>query len=149
MYEFERMNNYSEEAIAIAQRLIVFTKIAAINFKTLHRNLKGGNWFTIHEKLNEYYSMFDSFEDRLIENLMGLGIEDKSIKDSIDLILEPKPFEEKEAMTIAKNIMLTELAELNNTKYALEIPSKVASVFDEIENYLHLEADYKMFQYFE
>lgn len=149
MYEFEKVNQYSKEAIGIAQRLIVITKISAINFKTLHRNLKGGNWFTIHEKLNEYYSMFDAFEDRLIENLMGLGIEDKSIKDSMDLILDVKPYEEKEAMIIAKNMLLTELAELENTRNALEIPSKVASVFDEIENYIHLEADYKIAQYLE
>ena len=67
----------------------------------------------------------------------------------MDLILDVKPYEEKEAMIIAKNMLLTELAELENTRNALEIPSKVASVFDEIENYIHLEADYKIAQYLE
>lgn len=126
----------------LAVRLVKALKRAAVDFRTLHRNLEGGNWFVVHPLLADYYEAIDRFEDLIIENLMSMGIADSKL-DCTGL-LEVKPYSEEEALNIVKD-RLAEIKALSvNLRHYLELPTSVAPAFDELEQWLEIECDYKL-----
>lgn len=138
------------DAECLAQEFIRKIKVAVINLKTLHRNLKSGGskWFQAHQILDNYTWMLNQAEDRIVENLIGLGIKDKSIKGSDD-ILEAKDYTEEEALDIVIGMFRDLLSLSMSVREALKESTGGASdllapVFDEFENTLHLEANYKL-----
>lgn len=132
---------------AVAQELIRKLKVTDINLKTLHRNLTGGetNWYQMHDMLNQYHWRICDFEDMIVENLLGLGIKDKSIKGSED-ILDCIPYTISEAFQLVK-AMFDELLQLSSTlREVMELPTAVLPVFDNLEGFLHIETNYKITQ---
>lgn len=153
------MNEAAEEAIDVnankkdtvqkispASELIKALKTASINFKTLHRNLVGGNWFEIHEILGDYYTKIDGFEDSIVENLIALGVKDVAV-DAAN-ITEPRPVSEKEALAFVKDTLINIKNLCSATRKEMDIPASVAPAFDELENWIHIEAEYKLAHYF-
>lgn len=145
-YIITEIDNTCDEE-CLAQEFIRKIKVAVINFKTLHRNLKNGGetWFGAHQMLDNYTWMVNGAEDRIVENLIALGIKDKSIKGSED-ILDVKEYEVNEALNIAYDILKDLLKTSVAVRETLELPNALASVFDEFENTLHIEANYKLAQ---
>lgn len=142
----------NQTAEELAQEFIRLIKVSVINLKTLHRNLKSGGskWFQAHQILDNYTWMLSQAEDRIVENLIGLGIKDKSIKGSED-ILEAKDYTEEEALDIVIGMFRDLLSLSMNVRERLKESTGGASdllapIFDEFENTLHLEANYKLAQ---
>lgn len=131
----------------LAQELIRLLKVVGINLKTLHRNLIGGeaNWFQVHEQLNNYYWTIDHAEDTIVENLLGLGVKDKSIKGSED-ILDCVPYTIGQAYEYTRKTFATLLTLISNLRENFELPSPILPVFDNFENFLHMEGNYKLNQ---
>lgn len=127
----------------LAEELIRKIKVASINMKTLHRNIKGGNWFRTHDLLREYYYALDHFEDDVIEVLMSIGMCDKSIAGSTDII-EARPYEAKEALCIAKKAINEINCCLVTLREEVCLPASVSTVFDELEHWCAIEAEYKL-----
>ena len=136
-----------DKEISSCDNLILSLKATVVNLKTLHRNLKKGNWFEIHELLGDYYDKLDEFEDSIVENLMSLGFKDISLNNACDNIIEAKPFNEREALTITKQMFDYILELLKIVREEIKLPSSVAPAFDELENYLQIEGNYKIKNY--
>lgn len=128
------------------EKLIATIKAVGINLRTLHRNLTGGNWFTIHELVGDWYDQLDELEDKIVENLISLGSFD--VKIDTDAIIEPKEFTEEEVLQLIRG-MFDSLMNLSTaTRQTIELPTSVAPVFDELENFLQVEGKYKLDHYF-
>ena len=97
--------------------------------------------------LGDYYDKIDEFEDSIVENLMSLGFKDVSLAKACDNIIEPKSFNEREALTITKQMFdyILELSKI--VRKEINLPSSVAPAFDELENYLQIESNYKIRKY--
>ena len=136
-----------DKHLSSCENLILSLKATSVNLRTLHRNLESGDWFEIHELLGEYYDKIDEFEDSIVENLMSLGFKDVSLAKACDNIIEPKSFNEKEALTITKQMFdyILELSKI--VRKEINLPSSVAPAFDELENYLQIESNYKIKKY--
>lgn len=130
-----------------AKKLIATIKATNINLRTLHRNLVGGNWFTIHELIGEWYEKLDELEDKIVENLISLGAAD--VKADTDAIIDPSELTEDAALQLVRD-MFDKLMELSNaTRQTVDLPTSVTPVFDELENFLQVEGKYKLDHYFD
>lgn len=134
--------------ISNGQLLILSLKVTSLNLKTLHRNLTGGDWFVIHPLIGDYYAKIDEFEDTIIENLMPLGVKDIEVRfDERAPIIEARNYEEHEAMGLTKAMFDNILNLTQEVRKEIDIPTSVAPIFDEIENWLHVESNYKLNKY--
>ena len=63
------------------------------------------------------------------------------------MAIEPKSFNEREALTITKQMFdyILELSKI--VRKEINLPSSVAPAFDELENYLQIESNYKIRKY--
>ena len=139
----------TEEDVEPVKNLLVAFKVGALNLATLHWNVVGGNeWFTVHEKLGDWYEMLHAFTDKIVETFLSIGFKDKSVKDA-DCILEARDYECKEAMQIAYDILVGLLAGIKSLREGLDLPNEINSVLDEIENWLSVEAKYKIERFLE
>lgn len=127
-----------------SKRLICALKVIGANIRTLHRNLKGGNWFSDHELLAKYYEEVDELEDSVVETLMFLGNPDVSMADAVRLfkVLEVKDYNAYEAFSIVR-VYFKKLIEMFDAVKE-SVPADVASKFEEYQYNLRLEADYKL-----
>ena len=130
-----------------APKLIVALKDAAINLRTLHRHLSGGNWFTIHELIGDWYDEIDEHEDAMVENLMSIGVADQKVDCA--KLLDIKDYSEQEALRLCKE-MFEEIQALSvAARNELNIPTALSPIFDELEQFIEVEAKYKLARYFQ
>ena len=142
------MNTLVAKNVNNAELLIKAVKITSLNLKTLHRHLVGQNWFTIHDLIGDYYEKIDEFEDAIVENLMSIGVKDVPVDvDSCCPIIGVKSYTEDEAMEAIDQMFNALLKLSQQVRQDLNIPSSIAPVFDEFENFLQLEANYKIKMY--
>jgi hypothetical protein len=65
------------------QDLEAYLKIVYQNFSTMHHNMTGCEFFTIHPLMGEFYDKIAEINDSLIERGMVDGIAEPSIKDAV------------------------------------------------------------------
>lgn len=117
---------------------------AGISVKYLHHNLVGGNWFSNHERLGDYYNYINQFEDEVVEQAIMLGCQEPSVEEAIQTYptLKVQPRDKQETFSQLKIIFDTIVSMVEGAKGGL--PADVASKFEEYQNYLRKEADYKV-----
>lgn len=130
-----------------AHDIIIAIKNTVINLKTLHRNIKGQEeWFRAHELLDMYAYSLASYEDRVVEMLMSIGLPDVAI-DGSD-ILQPEPYEGEEALKLAAGMLRYILSLSMQLRQQVELPTSVIPVFDELESFIQQEVEYKLSSFF-
>lgn len=127
------------------QRLIAILKIVTENIRVLHRNLEGGEWFPVHEKLGEYYATIDDIADDLIEIGLGQGIPETTIQEAIKIYkpITADPRNAKTSLTLVKGYF-TDIVAL-----MMEIADDIEEEYiaDKLRTYVEQlikEAEYKM-----
>ena len=117
---------------------------AGISIKYLHHNLVGGNWFSNHERLGDYYNYINQFEDEVIEQAIMLGSQEPSVEEALQAYpaLNVQPRDKQETFSQLKIIFDTIVSMVEGSKDGL--PADVISKFEEYQNYLRKEADYKV-----
>lgn len=128
------------------ENLVGYIKITAQNLRTLHRHLKGGQWFEDHEKLGEYYDKIDDMEDNVVETMLSLGLKDISVVDAAQKynLLKPRSYTAQEAFPLVKGYFEKLNALFIAFKREVKLPDSVKSKFEEYEYWLHLESKYKL-----
>jgi len=127
-----------------------FTKINSMlkviedNFKILHHNIVGENWFSVHEKLAEYYEKVGDVEDAIIEMGIMNGCADVSIKDAVLNYdsLEVKPYDVNTAFSLSLKMFNDIVNELNIVKEGL--PADCVSEIETYQYWFRLESKYKL-----
>ena len=129
-----------EPVVELAKYLIS----AEASIRVLHHNLVGKNWFGDHEKLDEYGKYIGDMEDDVIEQLILLGGIEPSVEEAITSYptIEIKSRNNKESFEILKGLFDTIREMIENAKGA--IPADMVSKFEEYQNYLRKESDYKI-----
>jgi hypothetical protein len=132
------MNNY--------QAMTAFLKILYQNLGTLHHNIVGHNFFTIHPLLGEWYDEIGEMTDDLIERGIPIGNAEPSIKDAVLMYSnELLPVETKDcedSIRLAYDGFIMAVEKLTAAKDGA--PVDVQNKIDEYIYYLRKEADYKM-----
>lgn len=125
-------------------KLMKACKAAYENLLTLHHNIVGKNFFADHEKLGEYYSLIADISDSIIENGISLGIKEPTISESLSEFEEIDTVERGAAESyIIVSETFNSLSELMENCRE-EVPDYLKSKFDEYQDKLNLEANYKI-----
>lgn len=128
------------------QRMTAFLKIVYQNLGTLHHNLVGPNFFTIHEQLGDWYSKIGDTLDDLIERGIPLGNAEPSIKDAVLMysndLLPVTNRECHDSISLAYDNFIRTVELMMNARETA--PMDVQSKIDDYVFYLRKEADYKM-----
>lgn len=127
-----------------------FTKINSIlkvsedNLKILHHNLVGGDWFSDHVHLGDYYDKVGEVEDAIIEMGMMNGCADISIKDAVANYecISVQPYDIETAYKFCLKMFNDIVAELEVIKEGL--PADCVSEIETYQYWFRLESKYKL-----
>jgi len=127
------------------QKLIAKLKVTREDMRTLHHHLVGPNWFGTHEVLGEYYAKFDDIADHIVEIGLSQGITDVPIDEAVQAfpLLPIEDRNEAESYSLAQQIFLDVDSLMQDVIDAIE-DGWVISMLNNYQEWLHLEADYKM-----
>jgi DNA-binding ferritin-like protein len=128
-------------------KLISMLKVVYGNLHVIHRNLKGEDWFPVHELFGEYYEKIEDFKDDTIEIFISMGVKEPSEAEAIqhyESISGGEGFSPDQAFALAKKYFndLHAQFELINPS----MPNDVKAKFEEYQYWLRKEANYKIAQ---
>ena len=128
------------------ERLCAFLKIVVENLLTLHHNLVGGNWFSDHERLGDYYDKLSDMADAVIERGLSLGYREPSIAEAVLAFTnDVLPSENRGAMESFSRVREFFRALAGMMDVAMpDTPPDVQNKLQEWQYWLNLEADYKL-----
>jgi len=128
------------------ERLCAFLKIVVENLLTLHHNLVGGNWFSDHERLGDYYDKLSDMADAVIERGLSLCYREPSIAEAVLAFSgDVLPCESREAydsFSLTREYFRS-LAGMMEAAMK-DAPPDVQNKLQEWQYWLNLEADYKL-----
>lgn len=128
------------------QQLCAYLHILAANLMCLHHNLTGGNWFSDHERIGEYYRRVSGLLDELIERGLSLGIRPPTIAEAVlaysSEVLSSDPREAAESYRFIQAGFRRAAQML--AQAAPATPEDVQNRIEEWRYTLNLEADYKL-----
>lgn len=119
------------------------------NLKTLHYNVVGHGFFTIHEELEDGYDAVSKMADDLIERGIPLGFVQPSIQSAVlayqSELLPVMARDSHDSIKLAYDGYIKAIELMTVAKD--EVSSDIQSKLDEYIYYLRKEADYKMQRY--
>lgn len=125
------------------EKLMGILKVAEDNFKMLHHNLVGKNFFGGHERLGDYYDKVDEMADSVIELGISLGYKEPNIKEALEYY-EPLPsgvvYSNEEAFTLAAKIFKDIFNALKEQEG--KVPGFMYSKFEEYMHDCYMEYKY-------
>lgn len=128
--------------------LILYLKVINQNLGTLHHNLTGKGFFTIHLLTDEYYHKIGDMTDDLIEIGIVLGNKEPSIQDAIiayaSSLISVENREAEDTVKLTNDMFVQLISKMEQTRN--EVPVYVQSRLDEYMYYLQKE-NYKLNQY--
>lgn len=128
------------------ERLCAFLKIVVENLLTLHHNLVGGNWFSDHERLGDYYDKIIDMADAVIERGLALGYREPSIAEAVlafsGEVLSCENREANDSFTLTREYFRS-LAGMMDAAMP-DTPPDVQNKLQEWQYWLNLESDYKL-----
>lgn len=127
------------------QDLIKMLKVYYHNISILHRHIVSDEWFSTHEKFNEYYEHIADDIDELCEVGLSIEIDEPTIRQSLDSVeeLEIKNRSSKDSFNIVKRYFNEIIAQINRIN---NVPADVISLLQEKQLYYRKEANYKLFR---
>lgn len=127
------------------QDLIKMLKVYYHNISILHRHIASDEWFSTHEKLNEYYDHIADDIDELCEVGLSIEIDEPTIRQSLDSVeeLEIKNRSAQDSFNIVKGYFNEIIAQINRIN---NVPADVISLLQEKQLYYRKEANYKLFR---
>lgn len=131
------------------QQLICKMKVSCHDLQTLHRHLSGGEgqWFTIHELLDEYHEKVAEMTDDLIEIGMSVSIPEPGIAEAVKAYkpMQAKNRNPRETLNDIR-VLFTDIADMMQAiGTQLDDDQRyIQSKLDEYIYYLRKEADYKL-----
>lgn len=128
------------------ERLCAFLKIVVENLLTLHHNLVGGNWFSDHERLGDYYDKLSDMADAVIERGLSLGYREPSIAEAVLAFTNDVLPSENRGATESFSRTREYFRSLAGMMDAAmeDAPPDVQNKLQEWQYWLNLEADYKL-----
>lgn len=136
----------NDEDIKMGKEYLLKLKCAMLNLATLHWNVTGDNWFEVHENLGDFYEELFKKIDQMVEALLGLGFSDMAVNNTT-FIIEAKTYGTKEALSVAQGIIKGVLSDTQFLREQIKFPNSVNTVFDDLENWCHTVANYKIEAY--
>lgn len=131
------------------ENLTAYLMVLYQNLKTLHYNVVGHGFFTIHKELEEAYKAIAKMCDDLIERGIPLGYLQPSIQSAIlahqSDVLPVMARDSHDSVKLAYDGYIKAVEFMTLAKDGA--PSDVQSKMDEYIYYLRKEADYKMQRY--
>lgn len=128
------------------ERLCAFLKIVVANLYVLHHNLFGGNWFSDHERLGDYYDKIGDMADAVIERGLSLGYREPNITEAALTftgdVLSCDNREARESFSLVREYFRS-LAGMMDAAMP-DVPPDVQNKLQEWQYWLNIEADYKL-----
>ena len=128
------------------ERLCAFLKIVVANLYVLHHNLVGGNWFSDHERLGDYYEKLADIADAVIERGLSLGYREPPISEAVLAfsgdVLSAENRSARESFAEVRACFRSIAGMMAAVEP--ETPPDVQNKLQEWQYWLNLEADYKL-----
>ena len=128
------------------ERLCAMLKIAYENIVVLHHQAVGKNWKTVHEWMEEIYTVVQKCGDDMTEAALMLGYREMSIADAVLAfqgdVLTAEPRDKSETYMAAQNILRTLCGMIEAAKSIT--PPDVQSRLDEYAYAFNVTANYKL-----
>jgi len=128
-------------------KLISLLKVVYGNLHVIHRNLKGEDWFPVHELFGEYYEKIEDFKDDTIEISISMGVKEPSEAEAVqhyESIAGGEGFSPDQAFALAKKYFNDIHAQFELINPSM--PNDVKAKFEEYQYWLRKEANYKIAQ---
>lgn len=128
--------------------LIMYLKVINQNLGTLHHNLAGKGFFTVHPLTDEYYHKIGDMTDDLIEIGIVLGNKEPSIQDAVIAyaasLISIENREAGDTVKLTNDMFVQLISKMEQARN--EVPVYIQSKLDEYMYYLQKE-NYKLNQY--
>lgn len=131
------------------QQLVCKLKVSCHDLQTLHRRLTDGEgqWFTIHELLDDYHAELAAMTDDLIEIGLSVGVQEPGIAEAVKEYqpIQAKNRNPRETLNDIR-VLFTDIADMMQAigTQLDEDQRYIQSKLDEYIYYLRKEADYKL-----
>jgi DNA-binding ferritin-like protein len=150
--QWDRKHNIKEEVEVMEEnnqliKLISLLKVVYGNLHVIHRNLKGEDWFPVHELFGEYYEKIEDFKDDTIEISISMGVKEPSEAEAVqhyESIAGGEGFSPDQAFALAKKYFNDIHAQFELINPSM--PNDVKAKFEEYQYWLRKEANYKIAQ---
>lgn len=133
------------------ERLCAFIKVVYENIFVLHHNLVGGNWFSDHERLGDFYEKIGGYADTLIEAGLMIGYREPSISEAVlqfsGDVIPAVDRDAKESYRIVYEAFRSIAGMIDEAKSI--VPPDVANKLEEISFDLNILANYQIARYLE